>query len=264
MTYINAIILGAVQGLAEFLPVSSSGHLVVLQYLMDLGETPLLFDVLLHIATLVVVFIVFWDRILKVLKALVRYASGKREDEDRENMRLFLIILLATVFTGALGLFLEKLDLEGNVKLVFLLFIVTGFILILSRKLEGSKDYGSLGVKQGLITGLAQGIGVLPGISRSGITISAALASGMTREQAGEFSFLISIPAILGALILQLKDADSLFGSVSLGVVAAGMISAFIVGLVSLRILLRLIKKGNLYYFSFYLIPLGIAGLIFY
>lgn len=264
MTYLNAIILGAVQGLAEFLPVSSSGHLVVLQHFMNLENIPLLFDILLHIATLLVVFIIFRERIWRVIKALIHYAAGRREDEDRENMRLFLIILLATVFTGGLGLFLEKLGLEKNVKLVFALFIVTGVILLLSRRFKGEKDYGSSGVKQGIITGIAQGIGVLPGISRSGITISAALFSGMSREQAGEFSFLLSIPAILGALILQFKDAGTLFEDVSIPVVAAGMISAFAVGLISLKILLKLIKKGNLYYFSFYLIPLGIAGLIFY
>ncbi len=264
MTYLNAVILGAVQGLAEFLPVSSSGHLAVLQNFMDLGEIPLLFDILLHIATLGVVFIVFWDRIWRIIKSLIRRITGKSEDEDRENIRLFLVILLATVFTGVLGLVIEKFDVGRNVKAVFILFIVTGIILILSRKREGKETYGTAGVKHGIITGLAQGIGVLPGISRSGITISAALFSGMNREQAGEFSFLLSIPAILGALVLQLKDAGSLFGSVSAGVVVSGMISAFVVGLVSLKLLIKLVKKGNLYYFSFYLIPLGIAGLIFY
>jgi len=264
MTYINAVILGAVQGLAEFLPVSSSGHLAVLQHFMNLGETPLLFDILLHIATLAVVCIVFYDRIWRIIKSLIHYVSGKKNDEDRENMRLFLVIMLATLFTGVIGLVIEGFHVERYVRAVYVLFIVTGIILLMSRKWGGDGSYRTAGVKQGVITGIAQGFGVLPGISRSGITISAALLSGMTREKAGEFSFLLSVPAILGALILQLKDSSELLSSVSLGIIAAGMISAFVVGLVSLKILLRLIKGGNLFYFSFYLIPLGVAGLIFF
>lgn len=144
MTYLNAVILGAVQGLAEFLPVSSSGHLAVLQNFMDLGRSPS-FDILLHIATLGVVFIVFWDRIWRIIKSLIRRITGKSEDEDRENIRLFLVILLATVFTGVLGLVIEKFDVGRNVKAVFILFIVTGIILILSRKREGKKLTGPPG-----------------------------------------------------------------------------------------------------------------------
>ena len=229
---------------------------------MDLQEVPLLFDVLLHIATLLVVVIVFYERIWNILKSLGKVITRKTLGEgERENIRLFLVILLATVFTGSLGLFIEKLHIEGQVKIIFGLFIVTGIILLLSRKWGGKNGYSNLRAKHGIITGIAQGLGVLPGISRSGITISAALLSGMSREKAGEYSFLISIPAILGALILQLKDAGTLAGSTAPGVIAAGMVSAFVVGMVSLKVLIRLIKKGNLYFFSFYLIPLGLAGL---
>lgn len=264
MTYFNSIILGSVQGLAEFLPVSSSGHLAVIQHFMNLGEIPLLFDVLLHIATLFVVCIVFYKRIRDIVISLIHLITGKKSETDKENLHLFKIIILATVFTGGLGLIIEKFHVEQYVGVVYFLFIVTGTILLLSRKWNGKDDYAALGTKHGVLTGIAQGFGVLPGISRSGITISAALLSGMTREKAGEYSFLISIPAILGALILQLKDAGDLIGSVSPGIIAAGMISAFVVGLISLKILIRLIKKGNLFYFSFYLIPLGIIGLIFF
>jgi len=144
------------------------------------------------------------------------------------------------------------------------LFIVTGGILWWTRYKQGTINYGTIGMKQGLITGFGQGLGVLPGISRSGITISAALVSGMDRERAGEYSFLMSIPAILGALILKLKEADALFSSASPMIVAAGFVSAFIVGMLSLLLLLSLVRKGRLYLFSFYLLPLGIAGLLFF
>ena len=154
--------------------------------------------------------------------------------------------------------------MENYLFVIYLLFILTGFILIGSKFWGGNIDYSSLGLKQGVITGLSQGLGVLPGISRSGITISAALLSGMSREKAGEYSFLISLPAILGAFILEFKDAEGLMDMVDPLVIGTGMLSAFIVGLFSLKILLKLIKKGNLYFFSLYLIPLGIIGLIFF
>jgi undecaprenyl-diphosphatase len=125
-------------------------------------------------------------------------------------------------------------------------------------------SYGTIGVKQGIYTGIAQGLGVFPGISRAGITISAALMSGMNREKAGEYSFLISIPAILGALLLKLKEADALFVSVAPVTVAVGFSSAFIVGLLSLLLLLKIVHRGKLYLFSFYLIPLGLLGLVFF
>ncbi len=264
MSFIQSIFLGALQGVTEFLPVSSSGHLVVLKRFMALEEVPMLFDVLLHVATLFVVLIVFRDRVGRILVALGRGLIGRRNDEDRENLRLFGVIMISTVITGAMGLGIEKLDPGSNIKLVSALFIVTGLILIWTRYMQGSVNYGTIGIKQGVITGFGQGLGVFPGISRSGITISAALMSGMNREKAGEYSFLISIPAILGALLLELKDANTLFTSVSPMKVAVGFGSSFVVGLLSLLLLLRLIHRGKLYLFSIYLIPLGIAGLIFF
>lgn len=264
MSFIQSIVLGALQGVTEFLPVSSSGHLVVLKRFMALEQVPLLFDVLLHVATLFVVLIVFRDRVGKILVSLGRTLIGRRNDEDRENLRLFGVIMVSTVITGVMGLGIEKLDPGSNIKLVSALFIVTGLILIWTRYMQGTINYGTIGVKQGLITGFGQGLGVFPGISRSGITISAALMAGMNREKAGEYSFLISIPAILGALLLELRDADALFVSVTPMKVAVGFGSAFVVGLLSLLLLLRLIHRGKLYLFSFYLIPLGLAGLFFF
>jgi undecaprenyl-diphosphatase len=264
MSFIQSILLGALQGVTEFLPVSSSGHLVVLKRFMALEEVPMLFDVLLHVATLFVVLIVFRDRVAKIVLSLGRALIGRRNDEDRENLRLFGVIMVSTVITGVMGLGIERLDPGSNIKLVSALFIVTGIILIWTRYMQGTINYGTIGVKQGLITGFGQGLGVFPGISRAGITISAALLAGMNREKAGEYSFLISIPAILGALLLQLKDAEALFVSVAPMKVAAGFGSAFVVGLLSLLLLLRLIHRGKLYLFSFYLIPLGLAGLSFF
>ncbi len=263
MSFLQSLILGALQGITEFLPVSSSGHLVVMREVMEIKAVPPLYDVLLHIATLFVVIIVFRKRIGSILISLFRFFTGKKEEADAENLRLTLVILVATFFTAIVGLGISFLDVGRFPKLVSALFIVTGLILLFARFGKGNMGYDKIGVKHGIITGIAQGLGVLPGISRSGITISASLVSGMNREKAGEYSFLISLPAILGALILTLKDSGDLVSSVSPGVMAAGFITAFLVGLGSLLVLLRLIKSGKLYLFCFYLIPLGIAGLLF-
>ena len=263
MTLLQSIFLGALQGVAEFLPISSSGHLVVFRHFMELGEVPILFDVLLHCATLLVVIIVFRKTILELLKSLFRFITRKTGDRDRTNLRLIAVILTASVFTAALGFFIESLDIAHKPRIVSLLFIVTAAVLLLTRfnKTEET-GYKKAGFKTALITGLAQGIAVFPGISRSGMTISASLFTGIGKEKAGEYSFLLSIPAILGAILLEVGDLETLSNSVDPAVMIAGMVSAFMVGLASILALLRLLKRSKLYLFSFYLIPFGIFSFI--
>lgn len=264
MTVLHAILLGALQGVAEFLPISSSGHLVVLRSLLGLDGIPVLFDVLLHFATLAAIFIVFRKRIGSILVSLWNLVRGKKSDEDLPNLRLVAMILLGSVFTAGLGLLISRYEFEQYPKLVSGLFLVTAVVLLVASRFgEGSVRYGTMKPRHGIITGIAQGFGVLPGISRSGVTISAALLSGMSREQAGEFSFLIAIPAIFGAFLLSLDEAAELSARVELVPLAAGIITAFVVGLLSLVFLLRLIRRGKLHYFSYYLLPVGILGLIF-
>jgi undecaprenyl-diphosphatase len=262
MTVLQSILLGMLQGATEFLPVSSSGHLAVVRSLWGLTEIPLLYDVLLHVATLLVVVIVFRTPIVTILGAVGRFVRRKNSPEDRPYLRLVLIIALASVFTAIIGYGISTLDVGRNPKVVSALFIVTGAILIAAHFAKGTHDYGSLGPKAAIITGVAQGFGVFPGISRSGITISAALAAGISRERAGEYSFLLSIPAILGALMLQLREGGELAQAVSTGALIAGFVASFVVGLLSLILLLRLVRRGQLYLFSLYLVPLGIVGLI--
>ena len=263
MTFLEAIIFGTVQGITEFLPVSSSGHLVLLKSIFELDAVPILFDVFLHVATLLVVVLVFRRKIGAIIASLGRILSRAPREGDRENGRLFLVILVATAATAVVGYAVSLLEMEGRPKIVSALFCATGLILIGARFWGGKKSYGDLGAKEGLITGVAQGIGVFPGISRSGITISASLLAGLSREKAGEFAFLISIPAILGAFILELGDLGTLGAAVSPGPLITGFAASFAVGLLSLLLLLRLIRRGRLFFFALYLIPLGIAGLVF-
>lgn len=262
MTIIQAVLLGALQGITEFLPVSSSGHLVVAREIMQIGEIPILFDVWLHVATLVVIIAVFRKRVGAVLASLARLAVRRGREGDVVHARLAGVIVLATVCTVVVGLAAERLSVNEYPKIVSGLFIITGFILITGRYRHGTKDYSRIGWKEGVVTGVAQGFGVFPGISRSGITISASLAAGLDREHAGEYAFLMSIPAVVGALLFTLKDSGDLMESVGIPALIVGCVVSLVVGLASLLLLLRLVKGGKLWVFSFYLIPIGIAGLI--
>ncbi|OQY35633.1 MAG: hypothetical protein B6241_00120 [Spirochaetaceae bacterium 4572_59] len=264
MTYFQGIFLGVLQGVTEFLPVSSSGHLLMMRNILGLGEVPVFFDILLHVATLIVVVVMFRKKIIELLASLYKWGVRKADDADKRNMKLIGIILICVFITGVLGLFIQSLDLGSTPKVVFPLYLVTAVILWMTRKASSGKTYDNLTLTDGIITGIAQGIGVLPGISRSGITISAGLYRKMDRDVAAEYSFLISIPAILGAVILDMKDASDVLSLVSVPVLAVSFIVTIISGFLALSLLVRLINSGKFYYFSFYLIPLGILGLIFF
>ena len=264
MSTVQSLLLGALQGVAEFLPISSSGHLVLLRNVMNLGDIPLLYDVLLHVSTLIVVIIVFRKKILSILSSIWRNLRRASAPEDRENLNLTLYILVATVVTGGVGLVLSGFEeiFFRQPRLVSLLFLITALILISTLLGRGRRDYLQMGIFGALVVGLAQGIGVLPGISRAGITISVALLWGLDRQRAGEFSFLIVIPAILGALLLQLREAGSLFEVVDPAALVAGFAASLVVGLISLLLLLTVIRKGRLALFSIYLVPLAVATFI--
>ncbi|MCE1195026.1 undecaprenyl-diphosphate phosphatase [bacterium] len=281
MTALKALILGLIQGIAEFLPISSSGHLELLKNILGLNEVPLLFDVLLHIATLFAVVVVLWKRIAAIFVALWHFLFGKKrsgavpatktqkkkDEERKDNLAYVLPIIVATAVTGVLGVVIQKVVMEkfpwlGGVKVVAANLIVTAIILAGASLLKpGTRRSRDLGLGRAALVGLAQGIGVLPGISRSGITISSGIAVGLDRETAGEFSFLLSIPAILGAFVLTLGDAGNLLANVSYAQLAIAFVAAFLSGMASLKILLKIIKGGKLYWFAPYLAIVGLAGL---
>ena len=262
MNMLESLLLGLLQGATEFLPVSSSGHLIMARQLIGVEEIPQFFDILLHMATLVAVIIVFRRRVLAILISLLRLIRRNVSDEDRVNLKMLLLIIIATVCTGVIGAGLSYLDVDQFPRIIAVLFIVTGLMLLSAKFLNRSRVVEQIGVKQAIITGIAQGLGVLPGISRSGITISAAIMSGVDREKAGEFSFLIALPAILGAALLKMSQAGDLMNVLSPSSLAVGISAAFLSGLFCLLLLIRLINKGKLFLFSFYLIPLGIVSLI--
>ena len=275
MSMIQGIVLGVFQGIAEFLPISSSGHLAVLQHLFGLEDVPLLFDVFLHLATLLSVVLFFRKKIWELLCSFARiFVPAKNPDEvqienQKENKKYILAIILATIVTGIMGVISSKFVENVPVKFICAGFIVTAVLLVLSSVVEkksgtiSGDEKKSVTWIQALIIGFAQGVGTLPGISRSGSTISGALFCGVPRSRAGEFSFIVSIPAILGAFILETKDLGEVASSIGFDVVIGGCAAAFASGYLSLTWLMKLIKKGRLEWFACYLVPAGVLGMIF-
>jgi len=282
MTAVKALLLGLIQGIAEFLPISSSGHLELFKNILGLTEVPLLFDVILHVATLFAVVAVLWKRIEAIFLALWRFLFGKKvpnmkgltktqkkkDEESRQNLAFVLPIIIATAVTGLIGILIEKVLLENfpglrGTKLVAVNMLITAAILGLTAIIKpGERGPARIGKGRAAFIGLAQGIGVFSGISRSGITISAGLFAGLNRETAGEFSFLLSIPAILGAFVLTIKDAGSMMATVSYSQLALAFVAALVSGIASLKILIKIIKSGKIYWFAPYLVLIGILGLL--
>lgn len=262
MSIVEAVLLGALQGLTEFLPVSSSGHLVLARTIMKIEAVPILFDIILHLATLFVVIWTFRVRIGDIIAAIWRFLLRKKRAQDRRQLILTVRLLEASIITAVLGLAISGLGIRGNPASVAALFIVTAFILLATLCAKRMTELDGMGRFRALVIGGAQGLGVFPGISRSGITISVGLLLGLNRKAAGEFSFLLSIPAIFGALLLNLKDAGELSSIVPLSALIAGFFTALFVGYLSLRFLLWLVADGKLWVFAIYLIPVGTWALV--
>jgi len=289
MTIIHGLLLGLLQGIAEFLPISSSGHLALMKHLfgidskIDAGSL-LLFDVFLHLATLCAVCLYYRKIIASLFCALFRWILRKNVDSEpasetevngfslacSETVRrnTIVMVIISTFFTGIIGVFISKLLPELSVRFVCTGFLITACLLILSavwerKHMKNSEEERKITVFQAVFIGIVQGLGTLPGISRSGSTISGSLFCGIDRERAGDYSFLISIPAILGAFLLEVKDIGDVSESVGLLPLIVGCLVAFVSGYFSLALLMKIVKKGKLEYFSAYLIPVGILGLIF-
>ncbi len=253
MNILEAIILGAVQGITEFLPVSSSGHLVLLQKIFGIHEPTLLFDTMLHAGTLVAVFVVLWSDIWAILKKPVQKMTG--------------LLILATIPTVIAALFFNDFIEEAfhSAKYLGFSFFITAIALVVSDFL--SKRPGELRGEDkmnwldALIIGIMQAVAIIPAVSRSGMTLSGALSRKLDRELAARFSFLMSIPAILGALVFQLKDFAGAGDSAETGIgiipMAAGTITAALVGFLAIRFMLKIVKSHSLKGFAVYVSILG-------
>ncbi len=272
MSFFAALFLGFVQGVAEFLPISSSGHLSVFQHFMGLtnvGEDNLFFDVLLHLGTLAAVFVAYWGEIKAlILEAFTMVGLRKLprgEKPDQLSRRMILFIIVATLPLVAVLPIKDKVEsLYNNTFFIGGAFLLTGTLLFLSDRLNrGGKDLKTATVVDALLVGVGQAIAVVPGLSRSGTTISCGMARGFSREFAVKFSFLMSIPAVLGANILSLIDAVQTGIDWSLmPMYIGGVLSAAIFGYLAIWLLKLITRKGSFGGFCYYCWGAGLVTLI--
>lgn len=276
LSYWQVIWMAVVQGLTEFLPVSSSGHLVLASQILDIQTDggPLL-EVILHIGTLIAVFIVYYKDVWSLIKEGVlliidgvRYLVNKAKYPFRmyPERKMVVMVLIASVPTAVLGLFVEAFlqDLfMSSAIAVGVMLLVTSALLLLSTKIkQGSKRVEKATYRDALAVGIVQGIATMPGISRSGSTIVAGLAGGFDREFAIRFSFLISIPAIAGASLLTFIKADLAELTANAGPYLVGLVLSAAVGYLCIRTLLRMLKNHTFHYFGYYCGAVGVIAII--
>lgn len=252
MDYFQAIILGIIQGITEWLPVSSSGHLALIQNFFGMTP-PVVFDMLLHIGTLAAVLIYFRKDILDLIKGFLSF------DKNNKDFQISILIILASIPTAIIGFTLHDFfeSMFSNILYVGIALIITGIILFLTRNLSGKLE---INPKIAFLMGIAQGFAVAPGISRSGITISTGMLLGLEKQKAARFSFLLFIPAIIGAMLFKLSDISSL--GPDIGPAIVGTIISAITGYLAIDVLLKLINKNQFSIFSYYCLLLGLVIII--
>ena len=261
MTWIDALILGIIQGLTEFLPVSSSGHLEIGVVLMGINSTNnLLFALIVHMATCLSTIFVFNKDILLLIKGLLKL-------EWNDSSKFVLKIIISMIPVGIVGLLFEN-EIEalftGDLFLVGGMLLVTSILLFIPRYF--SQGIGEVTFGKSLVIGLAQSIAILPGISRSGSTIAMALVLGVSREKAAKFSFLMVLLPIIGASILKIKkyiESPDLEPEINTLALFLGFMAAFISGYLACRWMVKIVKKGKLIYFSIYCFILGLTAIYY-
>lgn len=255
MSFWVAIILGLIQGLTEFLPVSSSGHLTFFELLFGFGEGSVFYNIVLHVATLLALIIVMWKDIVQLIKnPLSKY------------MRM---LLLSTILTGIIGIIIDVfIGASGSLLIIAIGFIITAILMIILNYAIKKRDctIGEIGYKQATIVGVVQGIAVLPGLSRSGSTLAAGVLSGAGQPQSAKYSFILSIPIILGGTIYEIyKGIKHGFGFSQADILPmiVGFVVAFVAAILTLKWMFKLVNKNKWIWFSVYLISFAIAIIIY-
>lgn len=289
MSLLESLFLGIIQGITEFLPVSSSGHLAIFKNLFGLQDTGLVFDVLLHVGTLIAVFVVFykdiWELIVNGIGIIVdvfknvytffyNLIKGKKSGHLKQYnkvvstpyRRFAMLVIVTTIPTGIMGVVFNDIIENASTALIIpgICLLITGTLLLIADNTpDGSKNENNVTYKNAAVVGICQGIATLPGISRSGTTIVACLVSKMDRKFAVKYSFIMSIPVILGAALLELKDLStvSVTGS-EIGCYVAGMIVAALVGYVCIKTMLNVVRKKKFKGFAYYCYIVGFIAII--
>ena len=259
MDIINAIILGIIQGLTEFLPVSSSGHLEIFKVLLGENKMPsesLLMTVILHFATACSTIVIFKDDIKELILGLITF-------EKNDSFWFSVKILTSMIPAALIGFFLEaeiELLFSGDLMIVGSMLILTGFLLFMADKAKPSKK--RINIRSSIIIGISQAIAIIPGISRSGATISTAVLLGIDKENAAKFSFLMVVPLIFGKVLKDLTSSEVLANNNEILPLIFGFIFAFITGILACKWMIKLVKNSKLKYFSIYCFIVGTLSII--
>jgi len=271
MDILQGIIIGIVQGLTEFLPVSSSAHLIFAQEFLGVNQPGIAFDVLLHLGTLIAVISYFFKDIIEMIKAffgsILDIFKGKFKEGFKEDpyKKLAWMVIIGTIPVGIMGI-LFKSEIEAifsSLTIPALFLLITGVLLYVSQRVNvGQKDIKDSSIKEAILVGIGQACALIPGLSRSGTTIATGLLIGLDKEFAAKFSFLLAIPAILGATVTQLDEIGTGIDA-NLIPYILGFFAALISGYLAISILLKLIKEKNLDIFAFYCWILGGIVLVY-
>ena len=288
MTLINAVILGIIQGLAEFLPISSSGHLAILEEVLKVKNAGMFFDVMLHLGTLIAIFIAYWSDIKKLVAegimivrdAIINFFRFFYNITHRQKLKSYIhivhspyrkfvmLIIVSTIPTGIIGVVFKDVvsSASSSLLIVGICLLITGIILLVSDLLPaGNKRPNQVGYTQAGIIGVVQGIATLPGISRSGSTITACLLCGFDKSFAVKYSFIMSIPAVLGAVVLELKDfAELTIEKSELLYYGIGTLLAAIVGYICIKTMLVVVRGKKFRYFAYYCFVVGAFAIIWH
>ncbi len=260
MSLIEAIVLGVVQGLTEFLPVSSSGHLELTKAILGDNSVPeesLLMTVVLHAATALSTIVIFRKDIADLLSGLFQF-------KNNEQFKYAVKIIISMIPAALVGVLLED-EIEqlfgGQILLVGLMLLVTGTLLFLADRAKNTSK--SVSTPNAFIIGISQAIAILPGISRSGATISTSVLLGIDRQKAARFSFLMVVPLILGKMAKDLASGDLMASQTETSLLVVGFIAAFIAGLIACQWMIGIVKRSQLKYFSYYCYVVGTAAIIY-
>ena len=279
MTIIKAIILGIIQGLAEFLPISSSGHLALAKGFFGMEEAPMAFDVFLHLGTLIAVFAIYYKDIFEIIKEffgicadiianIITFFKGDKKYRKiikTPYRRFTVLVIVSTIPTAIIGVLLKDIVDQSSKTLLIpgICLLVTAVMLFVSDNLkDGNKTEKNTSWWNALFIGACQGVATMPGISRSGTTITAGLVSGLKRDFVVKYSFIMSIPAILGAVVLDIPDMKASLSKVPASCYVVGVITSAIVGYICIKAMLVIVKKKKFKYFSYYCALIGIAAII--
>ncbi|HNX02907.1 MAG TPA: undecaprenyl-diphosphate phosphatase [Candidatus Cloacimonas sp.] len=265
MSLIQAILMGILQGLTEFIPVSSSGHLVLAQHFLGIGDNEnIAFELFMHLGTLLAVLVFFRKTLWELIKSVFSWGNTVNREQHRKNRTLIYYLIISTVVTGVIyllfGNYEEAIFAMPMVVAIFL--IVTGIIVLVSDYfIDKGIPASNIGFLRSVIIGIGQGIAIMPGISRSGTTIACSLATGMKRKDAAQYSFLLSIPAILAGALSEYEKFTKLETQQLLNYFA-GFVCSFLAGYLVIAFLIRLIEVSRLKYFAVYCFVIGSLSIV--